>query len=230
MNEENRENFEREENITPEVNEENIIEASEAKETEVAETSKKKKEKKKKSVGKEILDWVLSIAVALLVVTVVNMFFFVQVKVDGRSMVPTLADGDRLFASRFMYSPKQGDIVVVEPFLKDGTVKGKLMIGRTLYIKRVIAVEGQTIDIRNNKVYIDGHLYKEPYIPSEFVTVDGTTKTPLVVPEGHVFVMGDNRSHSSDSRDKAVGLIREEQIVGKAVLRIWPLSEFGVVK
>ena len=150
--------------------------------------------------------------------------------VDGSSMVPTLTDGDRLFASRFMYTPKQGDIVVLQPYLTEGTVKGKLMFGRTLYIKRVIAVGGQEIDIRPEGVFIDNERYEEEYIPQYVRTFKGSLKTPITIPEGCVFVMGDNREHSKDSRDISVGIIRNEQIVGKAVLQIYPFSEFGVIK
>lgn len=188
------------------------------------------KPEKKKSVAREVLDWVLSIAVAIGVVALINMFVFVQVTVDGISMEPNLQTGDRLIATRFMYEPQVGDIVVVQPFLDEGTVKGKLMFGRTLYIKRVIAVGGQTIDIKNNRVYIDGELLEEEYIPDHFGTPQGTTELPAVIPENHVFVMGDNRQHSRDSRDATVGIIRNEQVVGKANFRIFPFNKFGVVK
>lgn len=188
------------------------------------------KNKKKKGFWGELLDWIVSIGVALIAVALINMFFFVQVMVDGSSMVPTLTDGDRLFASRFMYTPEQGDIVVLEPYLKEGSVKGKLMFGRTLYIKRVIAVGGQTVDIRDNGVFIDGERYKEAYLYGNVHTYEGSLKMPVEIPEGCVFVMGDNREHSKDSRDMSVGIIRNEQIVGKAVLQIYPFAEFGVIE
>ena len=187
-------------------------------------------EPKKKSVGKEILDWIVSIVVAVVAVLIINQFLFVQVMVDGQSMFPTLHDGDRLFAYRFMYEPKQQDIVVVEPFLKEGTVKGKLMFGRTLYIKRVIATEGQTVDIKDDKVYVDGELFDEPYIAESVRTIAGTLALPLTVPEDSVFVMGDNREHSRDSRDATVGILRNDQVVGKATFRLFPFNSFGIVK
>ncbi len=189
-----------------------------------------KKEKKKKSFWGEVIDWVVSIGIAFIAVAIINMFFFVQVMVDGSSMVPTLTDGDRLFASRFMYTPKQGDIVVLEPYLKEGSVKGKLMFGRTLYIKRVVAVGGETVEIKDGGVFIDGERYKEDYLYGNVHTYEGSLKTPVTIPEDCVFVMGDNREHSKDSRDMSVGIIRNEQIVGKAVLQIYPFAEFGVVK
>ncbi len=196
----------------------------------IPENENSKGKKKKKGFWGELLDWVLSISIAVIAVAVINMFLFVQVMVDGSSMVPTLTDGDRLFASRFMYTPKQGDIVVLEPYLSEGSVKGKLMFGRTLYIKRVIAVGGQEIDIRPTGVYIDGEKIKEEYIPATTHTYKGSLKMPVKVPKDCVFVMGDNREHSKDSRDMSVGIVRNDQIVGKAVFQIFPFSDFGVIK
>lgn len=186
-------------------------------------------EKKKTFMG-EVLDWLLSIGIALLAVAIINMFVFVQVKVDGSSMYPTLHNGDRLFAWRLAYTPKQGDIIVLEPYLTAGSVKGKLMFGRTLYIKRVVAVEGQEIDIRPDGVYIDGELYDEEYIGDDVHTYEGSLKMPQTIPEGCIFVMGDNREHSKDSRDISVGIVRCDQVVGKANLRIFPFKDFGTVK
>lgn len=187
-------------------------------------------EKPKKKFVKELFDWVFSIVVAIVAVIVINMFLFVQVVVDGSSMYPTLKDKDRLFATRFMYEPEVEDIVVIEPYLSEGTVKGKLMFGKTLYIKRVIATEGQTIDLKNGKVYIDGELYEEDYIDESVKTYAMSTPLPVTIPEDSVFVMGDNREHSKDSRDQSVGIIRNDQVVGKAVLRIFPFKSIGVVR
>ena len=123
-----------------------------------------KEQKKKNSLVKEIFDWVVSIASAIAIVLLLHIFVFVQVTVSGSSMDPTLKDKDRLIAVRFMYEPRYSDIVVVDPYLKEGTVKGKTMFNRVLYIKRVIATGGQTIDLRDGKVYIDGKLLEEDYI------------------------------------------------------------------
>ena len=188
-------------------------------------------EPKKKSVGKEILDWIVSIVVAVVAVLIINQFLFVQVMVDGLSMFPTLHDGDRLFAYRFMYEPKQQDIVVVEPFLKEGTVKGKLMFGRTLYIKRVIATEGQTlkIDYETGDVIVDGVILQEKYVTSPTNISNESWDIPYVIPEGSVFVLGDNRTISLDSRSSRIGLISEEKILGKAQFIIFPFDRFSYI-
>ena len=186
--------------------------------------------KKKKSLVKEIFDWVVSIASAIAIVLLLHIFVFVQVTVSGSSMDPTLKDKDRLIAVRFMYEPRYSDIVVVDPYLKEGTVKGKTMFNRVLYIKRVIATGGQTIDLRDGKVYIDGKLLEEDYIADTVKTYTQSMDMPVTVPEGCVFVMGDNREWSKDSRDRTVGILRNEQVVGKAVFRLLPFDKFGVVK
>jgi len=217
------------ENLNEENVETNGAKASENT-VEIENNTPKKGKKKKKSFWGEVLDWVISIGVAVVAVAIINMFIFVQVQVDGKSMYPTLEHGDRLFAVRFMYTPEQGDIVVLEPYLETGSVKAKLMFGRTLYIKRVIATGGQEIDIREDGVYIDGELYDEPYISETVRTYGGNMAYPLTVPNDCVFVMGDNREHSKDSRDPSVGIVRNDQIVGKASFRIFPFKDFGIVK
>lgn len=189
-----------------------------------------KEKKPKKSLVREAFDWVVSIASAILIVALLNMFVFVQVNVSGSSMDPTLKNKDRLIAVRLMYEPEVGDIVVVQPYLTEGTVKGKLMFNRILYIKRVIAVGGQTIDLRKGRVYIDGEVLSEPYLSDEVKTYTQSMEMPVTIPEGHVFVMGDNRQWSKDSRDKSVGILREEQVVGKAVFRLFPFDKFGVIE
>ncbi|MBR4892975.1 MAG: signal peptidase I [Clostridia bacterium] len=191
--------------------------------------------KKKKSFIKELFDWVVSIAVALLIVTVLHLYVFVNVEVDGASMNSTLTHGDRLFVSRLFYTPKNSDIVVLAPTLKEGTIVGKSIISynskeKPLYIKRVIATEGQTIDIKDGRVYVDGALIDEPYLDEGVFTLEKSTELPLTVPKNCVFVMGDNRNNSSDSRDARVGIVRREQIVGKAVFRLLPLNKFGGIK
>ncbi len=180
-----------------------------------------KKFKQKKSAGNEALEWLESIAVSILIVILVFTFLFRMVIVDGDSMFPTLEDGQRLIISHLFYTPKQGDIVVAN---SEG-------LNKTI-IKRVIATEGQTIDIDfdNHTVTVDGKILDEPYINEPTSRNEGGYEYPMTVPDGYVFVMGDNRNHSTDSRSPMVGCIPTKDVLGKAVLRIFPFDSFGILK
>ena len=177
--------------------------------------------KEKKSVGNEILEWLESIAISIFIVILVFTFVFRIVIVDGSSMFPTLEDGQRLVISHLFYTPKQGDIVVVNS-------KG---LNKTI-IKRVIATEGQTVDINFDKhtVTVDGKTLDEPYINEPTIRNDGGNNYPLVVPKNTIFVMGDNRNNSTDSRNSLVGFISIDDVLGKAVFRIYPFDRFGRIK
>lgn len=177
--------------------------------------------KEKKSVGNEILEWLESIAISIFIVILVFTFVFRIVIVDGSSMFPTLEDGQRLVISHLFYTPKQGDIVVVNS-------KG---LNKTI-IKRVIATEGQTVDINFDKhtVTVDGKTLDEPYINEPTIRNDGGNNYPLVVPKNTIFVMGDNRNNSTDSRNSLVGFIPIDDVLGKAVFRIYPFDRFGRIK
>ena len=139
--------------------------------------------------------------------------------VSGTSMVPTMQNGDRYVISNLFYSPKQGDIVVFRPLLEGE---------EELWIKRIIAVEGQTvyIDPETYLVSVDDKILDEPYLASPS-TIPHTTENPITVPPGCVYVMGDNRGISHDSRYEDLGCLPVEQIAGRVILRFWPLSEFG---
>ena len=136
-------------------------------------------------------------------------------------MYPTLQDGDRLtLLSNFVYRPEVGDIVVLKA---PGFEQGPL-------VKRVIAMDGQTVDIdfETGDVWVDGVLLDEPYINDPTTRYEGVN-FPLTVPEGYVFVLGDNRLHSSDSRDPSIGCIDKRYVLGKALQVIYPISRFGGV-
>lgn len=164
----------------------------------------------------EIVD---SVVPSIVIIAILLSVFFRVSTVEGQSMQHTLEHGDRLLINTFLYEPKNGDIVVIDP-TEDSIVKAKI-------IKRVIAVAGQSvkIDSKNNKVYVDNQLLDEPYISSK--TKRGSSKIPDVIPEGYIFVMGDNREHSSDSRSYEIGLIHVSQVVGKAVFRFFPFNSIG---
>lgn len=140
--------------------------------------------------------------------------------VDGSSMVPTMHHGDRYLISDLFYTPEQGDIVVFRP-----EIEGQ----ESLWIKRIIALEGQTVYINpdNYRVYVDGKLLDEPYLIGGG-TIPHSTENPITVPEGCVYVLGDNRALSHDSRYKDLGCVEIDQLAGRVLLRFWPLDVFGI--
>ncbi|MBE7036888.1 MAG: signal peptidase I [Ruminococcaceae bacterium] len=172
---------------------------------------------KKQSVICEIYDWAKSIAVAMVVALLINQFAFAMVQVEGGSMLPTLESKERLVVTKMFYKPKAKDIVVI----KSHTL-GKFII------KRVIAVAGDEVELRadTGDVLVNGEVLEEPYIKEKMLGIGGLDY-PLTVPEGYVFVLGDNRNNSQDSRN--LGLISTEDVVGRAAIRIMPFSRFGSV-
>ena len=172
-------------------------------------------EKKQRESGKDFYEWVQALVCSVLVVVMLFTFVIRMIGVDGHSMVPTLQDGDRLLVlNSMLYDDyKYGDIVVLrkDTFLEEPIVK------------RVIATEGQTVDIdfSTGSVYVDGVLLKEDYINELTFTEEGT-EFPLTVPEGSIFVMGDNRNHSNDSRDSRLGTVDARYVIGKAVVLAFP--------
>lgn len=159
----------------------------------------------------------ISASILILIIT----FVFTMVIVDGCSMQHTLESGDKIIVTKMGYQPKDGDVIVV----------GKSEEGYSKpIVKRVIATEGQTlkIDFENQQVIVDGKVLDEPYISSE--TIEGTAEIPEVIPEGYVFVMGDNRYISMDSRYKDIGLVNVDDIVGKAVFVLFPFDRFGFIE
>ena len=181
------------------------------------------KTKKKKSAKREALEWVQAILIAVVIALVVRGFFMTVVRVDGQSMMDTLHHNERLIVWKFGYEPKRDDIVIFHPRCNP----------KSYYVKRVIALEGQTVyvDYDENAVYVDGEKLDEPYIrqadadPLEVKSLE----TEWTVPEGCVFVMGDNRNNSSDSRNSDVGFVTKESIMGKVLIRFWPLNKIGTV-
>lgn len=180
------------------------------------------KTKKESSTLSLVYDTVSVMASAVVLVGLSFLILFRTVGVVGDSMYPTLRTGDRIVLTAGYTEPVYGDIVVTcQP---DGTETIPDVL-----VKRIIATEGQTVDIDFQKgiVYVDGEELDEPY------TADPTRDRedfagPVVVPEGCVFVMGDNRNHSTDSRDSRIGFIREEYIMGKALFRIAPFGQFEI--
>ncbi len=159
-------------------------------------------------------EWVSTLIVSLLVLVVLFTFVFRVVRVDGDSMDKTLQSGDQLLLMTNVTEYQRGDIVVVDRYTVEPLVK------------RIIAVGGDTIKIDTNGfVYLNGSLLGEPYAAA--FTPQKDCDETVVVPEGHVFLMGDNRLVSKDSRMDEIGMVLEKDIVGKAIFRIGPFSSFG---
>ena len=172
-------------------------------------------QEEKKSDGKESYEWVQALVCSVLAVVVLFTFVARLIGVDGHSMLPTLQDGDRMLVlnSVLYHDYKYGDVVVLrkDTFLKDPIVK------------RVIATAGQTVDIDfdSGTVYVEGEPLQEDYI-NELTFLEEGTEFPLTVPDGHIFVMGDNRNRSSDSRDSNLGTVDTRYVIGRAVVVAFP--------
>ena len=167
---------------------------------------------------KSIYEFVESIFISLIVIVIVIVFAFRAVSVDGDSMLPNLHDGERLITTNLFYTPEKGDIVV---FDKNNA------LGKPL-IKRVIATEGDTIriDYTTGDVYVNNELLIEDYILEKIEPVT-TDDINMTIKEGYVFVMGDNRNNSQDSRSENIGQVSTKSILGKAIFRIYPFDSIG---
>lgn len=183
------------------------------------------------SVAANIFDWCKSFIFSLTAVIFIFTLLFRGVTVNGDSMLPTLENGEYLIISNLFYEPKGGDIVVVQaPHYKNGTEP---------IIKRIIATEGQEVKINFNtwEVWVDGEKLNESYIffePEETMLVedmepDENGEVKLIVEENSVFLMGDHRNDSLDSRSNAVGQIHVRYIMGRVIVRVTPLARFGKV-
>ncbi len=179
--------------------------------------------KKKKNADEdrmELYDWIQCVIGALVVGILVFMFLVRVVNVDGSSMWPTLHHGDMILTTNFLYTPKNGDVVV---FQTD-------TYGSEPLVKRIIATGGQTvrIDPVTGDVYVDGKLLSEPYI-ADAIENPGDFTEETTVPEGCLFLMGDNRNHSTDSRDGRIGFVDERCVIGKVLMVVFP-SDKGALE
>jgi signal peptidase I len=168
---------------------------------------------------REIRWWLRDILFAVGTAILIVVFLYQPVKVEGTSMLPELRDQERIFVNKFVYrieKIERKDIVVFW-FPKDQTKS---------YIKRVIGVPGDTVEIRSGRVYVNGGLLDEPYIDSKFID-SGSFHPPRHVEPGQYYVLGDHRNQSNDSR--LWGLVPEKSIYGKAVFRYWPMSKMGTL-
>ena len=197
----------------------------------MADETVRKKKKKKKLPGSvtedghilgTVRDYLVLIAIALSIAFLFTRFIAIRSVVEGDSMNPTLTDQDNVLVSRITYTlsePKRFDIVVFE--LRSDP--------DTCYIKRVIGLPGETVTIRDGEVYINGVLLAEDVYGNAPIRRAGRAATSVTLGEDEYFVMGDNRNNSQDSRYEEPGNILKKQLIGKVLLRFWPLSSFGTV-
>lgn len=232
------------------------------------------------NLKKEVFEWFYTIAIALVIAFIIKGFLFDFVRVEGDSMFPTLHNSDMLIVRKIGYSPKQGDIIILDANYKNREeyydnleiVEGKkysefekffhnFKLGKNekklYYVKRIIALPGQTVDIKDGNVYVDGEILDEYYLKDDLVEKDGkyyidgrktdigkyspdthyytqpyisaSTEYPITVEDGYVFVLGDNRNNSKDSRSPDLGQVPYDAIMGKAVFSLFPFDSFGTL-
>lgn len=176
-----------------------------------------------KKLTKEILSTSIYLLIVLMVTYLMIHYVGQRTQVQGESMEPTLLNGDNLIVDKITYrfnDPKRFDIIVFPFQYKENTY----------YIKRIIGMPGETIQITTDGIiYIDGEELKEGY-GKEVILDPGNAYNPITLGDDEYFVLGDNRNNSSDSRSASVGVIHKDSIVGRAWLRIWPFSKFGILK
>ena len=206
------------------VSEETAAAEEPAEETPAAEETDVENEKPIDWFG-EIAEILETMLISVFSILLIFGYLMRPVTVEGRSMVPTLYNEDKLVMFRLFYQPHAGDIVVVNNhgghvFAGDEVVSSGISLDECI-IKRVIAVGGQKVEVRadENAVYVDDVRLDEPYINELTATDDRAFEYPITIPEGYVFVMGDNRNHSTDSRSAFVGLVEKGDVMGKAFFR-----------
>ncbi len=179
------------------------------------------KEKSRGIVG-EILSFLLYVAVVVGITFLIIHYVGQRTYVSGSSMENTLSDGDNLIVDKITYrfsDPKRYDIIVFPYQYEDNTY----------FIKRIIGLPGETVQIVDGTIYINGEVLDESY-GREVMKNSGMAADPITLGEDEYFVLGDNRNDSTDSRDPSVGKIKRNQIIGRAWVRIWPLSKIGILR
>lgn len=176
-----------------------------------------------RKIGAFFLDFIEIVVIALAMFVIMYLFLFQPHQVKGNSMYPNFYDGEYLLTDKISYrlnQPRRGEVIIFKaPKNEDYD-----------YIKRIIGLPGETVKISNGKVWVNGNLLKEYYLPADSQTFGGNfwqEGQALPIPANQYFVMGDNRNHSSDSRDW--GPVPKENIIGKAWFRYWPLKQIGLL-
>jgi signal peptidase I len=180
--------------------------------------TQEREQRSRRSARSEVGSWLRDLFVAFALALVIIVFLYQPVKVEGTSMAPLLHDQQRIFINKYVYH--------FEPIRRGDVVVFWYPLDRTKsFIKRVVALPGETVEIRQGRVYVDGHVLEEPYVPLRFL--DSSSLLPVKVPPQHFFVLGDHRNSSNDSR--VFGMVPSECIYGKAVFAYWPVERFGTL-
>ena len=176
-----------------------------------------------KSILRELFGWVLYILIVVGLTYLILTYVGQRTRVSGHSMETTLSDGDNLIVDKLSYrfgDPKRYDIIVFPYKYKENTY----------YIKRIIGLPGETVQVTDGYAYIDGELLESDVYGAEIMDNSGIAGEPLTLDEDEYFVLGDNRNNSSDSRDPSVGILTREDLLGRAWIRIYPFDKMGVIK
>ncbi|MGC4020157.1 MAG: signal peptidase I [Muricomes sp.] len=175
-----------------------------------------------RSIIRELFGWIIYILIIVGLTYLIITFVGQRTRVSGSSMETTLSDGDNLIVDKISYrfrDPKRYEIIVFPYQYEENTY----------YIKRIIGLPGETVWVDSGKVYINGAQLDEHY-GNEAMLDPGIASVPIKLTDDEYFVLGDNRNHSADSRDPSVGVLHRKDLLGRAWIRIWPLSDFGVIK
>lgn len=182
----------------------------------------RRKYKKQKSIFAELLEGILHILAVVLIASFIINYVGQRTEVSGRSMEPMLQDGDQLIVDKLSYrfkDPTRYDIIVF-PYKYEPN---------TYYIKRIIGLPGEMVQIVDGKVEINGEILDEAY-GNEVMDYSGIAIEKIILGENEYFVLGDNRNNSSDSRDPSVGVLTRDELLGKAWIRTWPFESIGVIR
>ena len=178
--------------------------------------------KEERSILRELGSWLLYLLFVVVFSFIIITYVGQRTRVDGQSMETTLQNNDNLIVDKISYrfrEPKRFEIIVFPYQYRENTY----------YIKRIIGLPGETVQVIDGYVYIDGEQLDEHY-GNELMESPGIAEDPITLGEDEYFVLGDNRNHSSDSRDATVGVLHRKDLRGRAWIRIWPLNKFGAIK